>query len=229
MKTEAADEKVLSEHSRISSTSSGLLTNTPKTAEVSEKEASDYKIPERYYAAALILLPVNPSLAYIYWDMDRKTEDMIKNKKDMSIALNIIVRRNNKNVTIEKVVVEGGEGNYYLNSYLSGERMRCEIGLLDKNGKFTVLMSSNEVSMPKDNFSSKADKTLWMTKGEEHRGQRVIMETLLSSLKTPYNPTSGEMGGQEIFHRILAFITMQKQIPSSFSLPSSSTFSKKDK
>jgi len=228
MKTEA-DEKVLSERSKMNSASSGSLASTPKTVEVSEKEAADYKIPKRYYAAVLILLPVNPSLAYIYWDMDKKTEDMIKNQKDMSIALNIIVRRNNKNVTIEKVVVKGGEGNYYLNSYLSGERLGCEIGLLDKNGKFKALMSSNEVSMPKDTFSNEADKTLWMTKGGEHRGQRVIMDTLLSSLKTSYKPTSGEMGGQEIFHRILAFITMQKQIPNSFSLPSSSTFSKKDK
>ncbi len=217
MKIKAENKKVYKNTIKINSVSSTSQIATPKTT-VSEK-GKEYKIPNRYYSATLILLPVNPSLAYIYWDMDRKTENIVKNQKDASLSLNIMILRNNENVTIEKVMIEGGEGNYYLHSYLSGKKLKCEIGLL-KDGKFKAFMSSNEVSMPKDNFSSENEKSLWMTKGDKKSKQKIIIEALLSSINTNM-PTSEDMVGKEILHRISAFITRQ-EIPSSFSLSSAS-------
>lgn len=153
----------------------------------------DYPIPETYNIDTLVLLPVDPSIQYCYWQISTNTRLQYKDyliKSFYRYKLKVFIKDQDGTREIQEVEV-GDYGNYYFHHYLPGRLAWAEIGFMSDEGIFIPIMTSKRIIIPKDTLSTITDET-FMTVQENY------MEILrLSGIDSDAHPGSIE------FHKAL--------------------------
>lgn len=123
---------------------------------------SEFQIPERYYNNKLVILPVNVSTNFIYWEI---TTDHIKSHYDGEydyFMIRVIEQKEEGEKEITHFSVSGDLGRYYINHYTPNKNMYASMGVMGKDGKFVELLRSNVVSTPSDTVNYQNE--VWMSK-----------------------------------------------------------------
>ena len=170
--------------------SSGAFIEQKQTYRVVKE---DYPIPETYNIDTLVLLPVDPSIQYCYWQISTNTRLQYKDylvKSFYRYKLKVFIKDQDGTREIQEIEV-GDYGNYYFHHYLPGRLAWAEIGFMSDEGIFIPIMTSKRIIIPKDTLSTITDET-FMTVQENY------MEILrLSGIDSDAHPGSIE------FHKAL--------------------------
>ncbi len=125
--------------------SSGVIKNV--------KKGKKPQLPEAYGTDRIVLLPVNPSLCFVYWEIASFT----LNGEDVRIRL-----VNRKAEIRFEFPVKSKIGDYYVNAYLADEILCAVMGLESAEG-FVEIMRSNSILVPRDYpVEVPEDSRLWM-------------------------------------------------------------------
>lgn len=166
----------------------------------------DYPIPETYNIDSIVLLPVDPSIQYCYWQISTNTRLQYKDyliKSFYRYKLKMFVKDQDGTRELQEIEV-GDYGNYYFHHYLPGRLAWAEIGFMSDEGIFIPIMTSKRIIIPKDTLSTITDET-FMTVQENY------MEILrLSGIDSDAHPGSIE------FHKALLKQLLKNISSSSF-------------
>jgi len=128
---------------------------------------TEYHIPECYNKDTIVLMPVNPSQEYVYWEL---SENSMKNYQDklgiseLAIILKVFETGGGRELASVRV---GRYGNWFFDLYEPDKTLKAELGLLDNMGNYIAVISSREIKMPSDKVSEEIDSETWMTVGEK--------------------------------------------------------------
>ncbi len=193
--------------------------STGRTMDGGRGSSGDFPIPDRYYVNALIVLPVNPSLIYFYWDMDIDTEERISRVGFESLVLVVYVVKGGDRVKISEIRIAAPEGCYYLKRYLAGEMITAQLGV-EEGGEIIPVCYGNIISVPRDTFSKEEAEMIWMKRlGEGYGEGRVLIETSLK--KGEAVVSSSEQYKGKIIQELVKYLLDRRELLSSDYLSSS--------
>jgi len=153
-------------------------------------EIDSYDIPSRYNVNTLVLLPVNVSMIYIYWELVAANRD------------NFVLKIFSDDKELFCFNVNGDIGNYYLEQYIPNQKLLAKLGYFDENGNFVELLSSNGVLTPSDKISMDPEENeVWLLKSDE------ITKILNYSIDKSFDNTSSDRFLKEMtnMQRILKY------------------------
>lgn len=146
--------------------------------EESEEQPKDIKqtvvekikqIPTSYNSDRLILLPVNPHLVYLCWDLSQQTYEKMAKTSNTVVRLYdvtyIIFNGNNAHRIFEAGVDLGVCRNYYFHVPCANADYIAEIGYKAQDS-FVPVLRSNLCKTPSDSPSS-TSKQRWFIKGKK--------------------------------------------------------------
>ncbi|MFP4486031.1 MAG: DUF4912 domain-containing protein [Campylobacterales bacterium] len=145
------------------STSSAL--DTIGVEAVGANYLSKYDIPERYNINTLVLLPINPSNHFMYWEISR---DYIAEKYSSEFdgfVVKFFEKRGDSFSEGLSFKVYDENGRYYINKHIPKSEVYAVLGIIDKDGRFIELLSSNIIKTPSD--STSIGDEVWMDKDSE--------------------------------------------------------------
>lgn len=127
----------------------------------------EYPIPPYYNKDTIAFMPVDPSKEFVYWEISDYTLNQVKSSLKLSESRLILkIFSNMDNYTSEAASVAVDKiGNWYFNIYAPDSILWSEIGIIDSNGAFHTILTSNKVRMPSDKVSNIIDNETWMTIG----------------------------------------------------------------
>jgi hypothetical protein len=123
----------------------------------------DYPIPERYNINKIVLLPVDPSKHFIYWEIK---DDVLKELKNKYSKIKLVIKvyeNRNEALTID---ITSPIGKYYIHYHAPMEKLYAVLGVV-ADGQFIPLVSSKEIFVPSDEISEFSEEEIWMTKIKE--------------------------------------------------------------
>ncbi len=136
-------------------------TESPKIESKYIKE--EYPIPERYNINKVVLLPVDPSKHFVYWEIKDETLEDLKSKySEVSFTIKLYENREEA-LTIE---INSAVGSYYIHYHAPFEKLYVVLGAV-ADGTFIPLVSSKEIYVPSDEISEIPQEEIWMTKTKE--------------------------------------------------------------
>lgn len=144
----------------------GYEVNPPKGA-LRQPKKDEYPIPPFYNADAIVLMPVDPSREYVYWEICDLTLNKFKSELRLSetkLMLKMFSQLNNSVVETASVPVDR-MGNWFFNIYAPETVIWSELGIIDSNGAFHKILKSRMLKMPADKVSDIVDKETWLTVG----------------------------------------------------------------
>jgi len=100
-----------------------------------EKEIKSKKLEENYNKNHIELLPQEPGIIYVHWDLSKR------GKKE-----NVTLRLKSKRKTILEIPVPSSKGKGYLRVE-EGEPLKASVGI-KKGRKFVPIVSSEEILVP---------------------------------------------------------------------------------
>ncbi|AGB41092.1 hypothetical protein Halha_1143 [Halobacteroides halobius DSM 5150] len=154
--------------------SGGQSSQTVQKKQQEEKKltkdiTSIYQLPNDYQDNKLVLQVKNPQTAYLYWNYNQDQLEHIakqagyQNLSQVPFTLKLIEldTANNYHVTVDLKAKQ-----WYLNDLNPGHTYQVKLGLLDRQGNFYTVMTSNRLLQPRNTISNILDKR-WMTVEEE--------------------------------------------------------------
>lgn len=145
---------------------------------------TEYIIPDRYMADALVLMPVNLETVFVYWEI---TPELFSQYPAMRHDLKTKIVALEEERELAEFSVERDLGNYYAQVDAAMKHLQARMGFYDSSNAFVVVMASNIFSMPNDRIEL-SDDEIWMNMDEHTR------EILLRSLeKKAPSMSSGEL------------------------------------
>jgi len=136
---------------------------------VLKPKPDEYPIPDYYNIDMIILLPVDPSKEYVYWELSESKMYEIKQQHNISsdnLILKMYMKSDNNVVEAASVSVPR-LGNWFFNIYAPEKELWSELGFIDANGNFFSILKSNIVKMPANQISTVIDDETWMTIGKD--------------------------------------------------------------
>lgn len=165
----------------FSDTSLTPNTITKKTVEPIDHFVTPIEPPARYWKDRIILLIIDPTFVYVYWEI--KPETFSVGKSFISsvtwLCLRVYdvtnVRFNGYNAnTFWDIPVSDQIGNWYIRLESSDRVLVIDVGLKNNMGDFYPLVRSNFAQLPRNSVVTD-NKILWMLVNEV--GQIIITET----------------------------------------------------
>lgn len=157
------------------------------------------ELPKSYESDRLILLPVNPHLVYLYWDLSRQTHEKMAKTGNVVVRLYdvtyIIFDGKNAHRVFEAGVDLGICRNYYFHVPCANADYIAEIGYKEREN-FVPVLRSNLCKTPSDSPST-TSRQRWFVKGKK---QVVTMgETLIQPVEriNAFSPTNAVSGGDK--------------------------------
>lgn len=154
------------------------------------------QIPSSYQSDRLVLLPVNPHLVYLYWDLSQETyEKMIKSGNTVVRLYDvtyIIFDGKNAHRIFEAGVDLGVCRNYYFHVPCANADYVAEIGYKDQE-RFIPVLRSNFCKTPSDS-PSETSRQRWFIKGKKQIvtiGEALIQPVERISVFSPSGALSG--------------------------------------
>lgn len=143
----------------------GYVAETSKVPACPPKD--EHPIPPFYDKDVLVLMPVDPSREYAYWEISEHTLNSFKSELRLSetrLVLKMFSRFNNSEAETASAPVER-LGEWFFNIYAPETVIWSEIGIIDSNGAFHRILKSRLLKMPADKVSDIIDKETWLTIG----------------------------------------------------------------
>lgn len=144
----------------------------PSTMNDPYQEEATQELPANYGDNKLVLLPRDPYWAYLFWEIQpHRIEDGLRslNKSLNEVRWVLRVRQLGEGgENYYDVDIDPAARNWYLRLSPPGASFSADIGLLDAEGYFAALASSNPAALPPDAPSEVCDEQ-WMTSDEEFR------------------------------------------------------------
>lgn len=130
-----------------------------KNIEYRKRRESYWKLPFSYDETKIVLLPRDPKWAFCYWDFSKKDYELLRTEyKGRRMILRVIKADGG---VVFDTEVNAFAKNWYIKVPFSGAKYYVKLGILDKEGRFKVLASSNTVEIPRYGISKEID-TQWM-------------------------------------------------------------------
>ena len=190
-KSEITDASLKSKVDGSSSYTEMIKDESSKEPAKVEFVEEEYPIPGIYDVDTIVLMPVDPSTEFCYWQVSSDTREQYKEHINRSgYKIKIFMKADGAVSGVQELDV-GESGNYYFHHYLPGKTVWAEIGVTNEKGEFLPVLSSKKVSMPTDRLSDVTDEMFMNIK--EHYSE--ILK--LSGIQDKTRPGSLE------FHRSL--------------------------
>jgi hypothetical protein len=122
----------------------------------------EFKIPSRYEASYLRLLPVNVNTVFVYWEITDFLISTVANEFD-TFALKLL---DGEKKEIVSFYFKDRLSSRYINAYIPSKNIVAVIGVIDLNGTFHEILRSNSVLMPSDVMLESLEES-WMSKKSE--------------------------------------------------------------
>jgi len=164
-----------------------------KHEEKPEKKAEQYNIPEGYDIDKVVLMPVDPSKHFVYWEISKETKEKIfQTYNPHSFALKFF--EDGKETVF--IHIDLNMHNYYIHKYAPFKRLYVEFGVVTDSG-FIPLKKSNEIVAPSDEVSELSEgvwlkriedwkKLISLSQPQIHASSISAMKRILSELKEKY-------------------------------------------
>lgn len=153
-----------------SSTQIPVKTEKPVIKEAETKEVfidRGMPLPPGYGDNVLVILVKDPHWIYSYWEFNEQYQNHIKKEYGPTIfeesKMVIRVWDKNKN-SYNDVEISPFARSWYIRVQNAHTVYFCEIGLIDKNGKFIKLLESNTVELPPEKPSTRTDSDYMIIK-----------------------------------------------------------------
>jgi len=130
-------------------------------------------LPENYEDNRLVMLIRDPYWVHLFWEIQPwKVEEGLRTlnrrQDEVSWILRVIDSGGARGGYPMDVGIDPSARSWYLQLSPPGASFHTQIGLIDREGRFTPLAVSNTVTLPVDGPSDIVDER-WMTTGEEFR------------------------------------------------------------
>ncbi len=124
------------------------------------------ELPKTYGIDKLVALPVNPLWIHIYWDFSDQTVSLIKRLEGTGEKLLLRIYDvtyiefdgQNAHQLWEYVIPFNGEKKFYANVNNPNASYISEVGYMNENGEFVILLRSNIVRTPPNSFAVKKEE-----------------------------------------------------------------------
>lgn len=129
-------------------------------------------LPAGYGDHVLALMPRDPYWAYCYWEL--QTPEVEASRSQLNRGwdeLRWVLRAHVRTDKVERYFdtdIDVLKSNEYLHLAAPGATCRVQLGLLDREGYFAVVVESNSITLPADAPSENLDEQ-WMLTDEELR------------------------------------------------------------
>lgn len=126
------------------------------------------ELPVSYESNRIVLLPVNPHLVFVYWDLSKETYSKLSNQSEVVLRLYDVTYINFDGSNAHRIFEAGIHlaltRNYYFHVPSSNADYLAELGF-KAGGKFVPLLRSNVARTPSDTPSSSV-RQRWYVKGK---------------------------------------------------------------
>jgi len=129
-------------------------------------------LPAGYGDHRLVLMPRDPYWAHCYWEL--QTPEVEASRRQLNRGwdeLRWVLRAHVRSAKLERYFdtdIDISANNGYLHLAAPGATCRVQLGLLDRDGYFAVVVESNTITLPADAPSDNLDEH-WMLTDEELR------------------------------------------------------------
>lgn len=124
-------------------------------------ELSDRELPLEYGETKVVLMVRDPEWIFAYWEIDNKTRrkyNIPRGKHDRLLALRVIELDDNDDmINTYDVGINDHTASWYVKIDHPDHRYIVELGILDVDGGFEVITTSNEVQVPRRTIAEEAD------------------------------------------------------------------------
>lgn len=187
----------------------------------------DYPIPERYNKNKCVMLPVNPSRLFVYWEI---TDDSLKkneiNPEDVKLYFYVY---NEKNEVLEKFESTFAVGEYYLEHQFEFKSLKIKVYPIDDENSDAIVSSNTlgvvgqdikDDEVPNIDVLGQVVRTYRYNSMTVHIGENVLsvgaLEAVTPALKNP-----------NIANIAMESLPNSLEMPSSSTIPSSMEFAKR--
>ncbi len=133
--------------------------------------ADVYPLPSAYERDLLVLMPVNPSTAYVCWEISPRTREQCRlriKSGEPHLLMKLYTENQDENLVMESVRIEQ-MGSYFFRHYLPGRNCWAELLVGSESGSYLTVMVSRRVRMPDDQIHESGEFTT-MTVRKNERG-----------------------------------------------------------
>ncbi len=148
--------------------SSNVGYESKKPVTIFQIKKDEYPIPEYYNMDTLVILPVDPSKEYVYWELSDKTIYKVRQQYKLGnapLVLKLYKQASDFSTDEISSVEVSRFGNWFFDIYAPSSVLWAELGFIDENGVFYSVLKSNSIRMPADKVSDIIDDETWMTIG----------------------------------------------------------------
>ncbi len=118
----------------------------------------EFSLPEKYGTNEVVLMVVDSSTLYAYWEIGEEVFRKIRKKtvneniRSLKRILRVYSAREGSSARVTKkkldIKLKSPLGSQYISLPTSGEKWAVEIGLVSETGRFFSAIRSNEVKIP---------------------------------------------------------------------------------
>ncbi len=160
------------ENARVEAQSMTVVPPSSKMERGEQRQFTSYGLPSGYGEDKLMLMTRDPYWVHAYWEItDNKKKNMMKEHSSDLFEKGRMVLRvfdvtgvdfNGSNArTFYDIGVNEAAKNWYINVSQPNRDYIVELGIIDKNGKYIMIVRSNRVKVPRDSVSDVIDER-WM-------------------------------------------------------------------
>ncbi|OGW16999.1 MAG: hypothetical protein A3K09_04760 [Nitrospinae bacterium RIFCSPLOWO2_12_FULL_47_7] len=133
--------------------------NQVQAGAVKHKEAEVFgDLPFSYNETKLVFLARDPFWAYTYWDFSGETWNWIQGLRHKKNGLRYVLRiRNIDDQRFFDIDVQLETKNWYVHIGIPDASFEAELGMIDSNGQYYLIVKSNRIRMPRNGPSSEID------------------------------------------------------------------------
>jgi len=144
----------------------GPTSAPPQPAQAGPRLSDLGDLPPHYGRTRATLMVQKPDYLYAYWEI--REEDLAAARAGMGrVDARLVMRAHDLTAgRFADIEVHGPVGDWFFKSDWSGHRVKVEIGLKGPDGRFVVLVASNEVELPSARASDRVDPE-WAVQEEE--------------------------------------------------------------
>ena len=115
-------------------------------------------LPFSYNETKLVLLARDPFWAYAYWDFSGETWNWIQDMRHKKNGLRYVLRlKNCDDHKFFDVDVQLETKNWYIHIGIPDASFEAELGIIDGNGQYYLIVKSNRIRMPRNGPSDEID------------------------------------------------------------------------
>ncbi|MBW1810684.1 MAG: DUF4912 domain-containing protein [Deltaproteobacteria bacterium] len=161
------------------------------TANRRSQAAKETKVlPEEYQDGRMVLLPRDPNWLYCYWD---PTQAQAKQLADWGVpSLRIMeIEDNGKSQLTQLIPLTQAARSWYVQVDSPGKKYLAELGLMDEQKVFHIVLTSNSSTTPPGAISKKLEKQFESFSPEQNSGPVKLAEADKATVERLHSLSQG--------------------------------------